>query len=132
MKSEMARQEMKHKKQWDDLKSLNLANERELEQIQAKLSAAFDDISKQVHLTQYSLHRMRRGRCCWNKNLRKLNNTIKVTSKNSPTGSQTCNPGNRVWRTSFRRRGSAKKISTALRLADQREMGWCRQRQITL
>lgn len=34
MKSEVVRQELKHKKQWDELKSVNIANEKELEQIQ--------------------------------------------------------------------------------------------------
>ncbi|XP_067934485.1 serine/threonine-protein kinase 10-like isoform X1 [Watersipora subatra] len=34
MKAEIVRQELKHKKQWEELKSFNTANERELEQIQ--------------------------------------------------------------------------------------------------
>ena len=34
MKAEIVRQELKHKKQWDELKSINIANEKELEQIQ--------------------------------------------------------------------------------------------------
>lgn len=34
MKSEILRQELKHKKQWEELRSMNLANEKELEQIQ--------------------------------------------------------------------------------------------------
>ena len=34
MKAELVRQELKHKKQWDELKSINIANEKELEQIQ--------------------------------------------------------------------------------------------------
>lgn len=36
MKAEIVRQELKHKKQWDELKSVNIANEKELEQIQVK------------------------------------------------------------------------------------------------
>lgn len=41
MKSEVFRQDMKHKKQWDELKSVNIANEKELEQIQVPVTACF-------------------------------------------------------------------------------------------
>lgn len=37
MKAEIVRQELKHKKQWDELKSVNVANEKELEQIQVTI-----------------------------------------------------------------------------------------------
>lgn len=34
MKAEILRQELKHKRQWDELKGMNSMSERELEQIQ--------------------------------------------------------------------------------------------------
>lgn len=34
MQAEIVRQELKHKKQWEELKSVNMGNEKELEQIQ--------------------------------------------------------------------------------------------------
>ena len=45
MKAEIVRQELKHKKQWDDLKSINIANEKELEQIQVSVTILFNRLS---------------------------------------------------------------------------------------
>jgi len=36
MRAEIRRQELKHNKQWEELKSRNIANEQELEQIQVQ------------------------------------------------------------------------------------------------